>query len=50
MDQVEPSVFDAVVGFMTLERRQYLYDENDFQLDMRKKREQSREGPDQDLR
>ena len=41
MDQVEPSIFDAVVGFMTLERRQLVYDENDF---MRKKREQWREG------
>ena len=46
MDQVEPSIFDAVVGFMTLERRQLVYDENDFHLDMRKKREQSREGPE----
>ena len=46
MDQVEPSVFDAVVGFMTLERRQCLYDENDFMHKMRKKREESREEPE----
>ena len=46
MDQVEPSIFDAVVGFMTLERRQCLYDENDFMHKMRKKREESREEPE----
>ena len=46
MNQVERPIFDAVVGFLTIERRQVVYDENDFQLDMWKKRKQSREPPE----
>ena len=43
---LERPTFDAVVGFMTIERREVIYDENHFELDMRKKRKQSREGLD----
>ena len=46
MNVLERPTFGFVVGFMTLERRQVTYDENHFELDMRKKKKHSREEPE----